>query len=159
VVNLELESEHPERISHYELFLDGVRSNVNPREGVVHFDAASLSEGYHELRIVAIAAGSIESQSRRIIPFVVDVHGGLIDFSVDQTQVSPQGTISVTATASTPGEIAVELNGRRVGTIPRSGETASISAADLGTGTCRLMATAPIDGKRVQSLPVTILIQ
>jgi uncharacterized protein (TIGR03790 family) len=158
-IELRLEAKEPERIARYALFLDGVRSNVNPREGRFQFDTSKIADGFHELRVVAIAAGPIETQSRRILPFFVDQSGGKVELSVERTDVELAGELTVSARAQTSGSISVYHNGRVVGTIAQSGQSVAIRADQLGAGHCRLIAAAPIDGKRVQSKPVEVAVK
>ena len=158
-VILEVTTADPSKVDHYELFLDGIRSGINPRLGKVNFDANKISDGHHELRIVAIASGPIETRSRKIIPFVVDQHGGSIEFSVNQAEVAVTDEIKFTATSKSLGEISIFQNGRLIAAIAKSGQSVLIPAAKLGTGKSEIFASAPIDGKRVQSQPVTIAIK
>ncbi len=158
-VMLEVTTANPARIDHYELFLDGIRSGINPRLGNFNFDADKISDGHHELRIVAVASGPIETRSRKIIPFIVDHHGGLVELVVEQGEVGEIGEIKLTAHSKSLGEIAIFQNGRSVGSIAKSGQSVVIPAAKLGKGKSQLIAIAPIDGKSVQSQPVTISVK
>jgi hypothetical protein len=102
----------------------------------------------------------LETQSRVIIPFVVDHGEGLVELTADQTSVPAGGQIEFTAQAiNAVGEIQLRQNGRTVGTIAGSGQSARIAASDLGVGTSQLIAAATIQGQVVQSVPVTVTVQ
>jgi hypothetical protein len=159
-MRLEVKTDDQARIDHFELFLDGVRSNVAPRVGRFSFDAAKISSGHHELRIVAVAAGPLETQSRMILPFVVDHGNGLVELTADQTAIDAGGQVEFTADAKDAvGPIELRQNGRLVGTIAASGQSIRVSGSQLGAGASRLIATATIQGQLVQSVPVTVSVK
>ena len=54
-------------------------------------DTAPLPDGFHELRVVAVAAGPIETQGRIIVPVKTDNHGHTIEFTAT---LEPDGTAS-----------------------------------------------------------------
>jgi uncharacterized protein (TIGR03790 family) len=155
-VGLTVSTNEPDQIDHYELFLDGLRSNVNPRIGKFNFDADKISDGYHELRIVAVANRPLETQSRKIIPFFIDQNGAKVTLSVDRAIVSAQAEMEITATAETVGPISIYQNSRVIGTIEKSGQPIRVPAAKLGAGHSRIYAVAPINGVNIQSEPLSV---
>ena len=55
-----------------ELFIDGLRySTVKPGEPLT-LDTTTLSNGLHELRVVALEASRIQSQGRQIVTLEVE---------------------------------------------------------------------------------------
>ncbi len=158
-VNVQVNTQDATKIAHYELYLDGVRSNISPPTGNFSFDADKIPDGYHELRIVAIAAGPLETQSRKVIPFVVDHDAPTVQLVLDQTQVSLSGEIQITAEAPSTEAISIFQNSRLVGSVSKSGESIRILGSTLGAGTSQLIAAASIQGLRVQSEPVTVSVQ
>lgn len=59
------------QIDRFELFVDGRRQGSAYPGHVLPLDTASLEDGYHEVRVVAIERSDIESQGRAIIPLRV----------------------------------------------------------------------------------------
>ena len=55
-----------------EIFIDGRLYAPAPTDKPLTLNTTKLSEGHHELRIVAIAPDAIESQSRVVLPFSVN---------------------------------------------------------------------------------------
>jgi len=55
-------------VARFELFVDGRRHSTCAAGGEMKLDAAKLPAGYHELRVVAIAADSLETQGQCVVP-------------------------------------------------------------------------------------------
>ncbi|MCA9264837.1 MAG: hypothetical protein KDA60_13350, partial [Planctomycetales bacterium] len=62
-------------VEHFELFIDGRRLAEQPPGTPFVFDSTQLADGYHELRVVAVSASSVESQGRLILPIQTQNHG------------------------------------------------------------------------------------
>ena len=62
-------------VERFELFVDGLLTAGCPAGGTIELDTTRLADGYHELRIVAIEAGLIQSQGRRIVTVITANHG------------------------------------------------------------------------------------
>src|SRR5690606_2457908 len=58
-------------VDHYELFIDGRRAGAYPQGQEIEIDTMALTDGWHEVRVVAIAAGPMQTQGRAIIPIQV----------------------------------------------------------------------------------------
>jgi hypothetical protein len=160
LTQVEIKSQDASRIEHFELYLDGVKSGTTPKTGRFSFDADQISDGYHELRIVAVASGPLETRSRVIIPFFVDQKGGSVQLIANATTISRSGEVLITAeSAGAVGEISVRQNDRTVAKISESGKSVRVAASTLGVGTSRLMGSATIGGQRVQSEPITVTVE
>lgn len=159
IVNLEIRSQDESEIGHFELFLNGVRSNITPEVGKFSFDADKIPGGFHELRVVAVAAGPLETRSRAIIPFWVEREGQTVELRLDHDQMPASGEVTATVDGPTSEPILIYQNSRLVGTIANSGESVRIAGTTLGAGKIQLYAVAAIDGKRVQSAPVAVVVQ
>jgi hypothetical protein len=66
-------------VERFELFLDGLRIAECKPGGTLSRDTTPLADGHHELRVVAIGPGPIESQGRQIVPVRLDNHGRQIE--------------------------------------------------------------------------------
>ena len=60
------------KVDRFELFVDGRRNRTAKPGERLALDTNKLGDGRHELRVVAIEAGPIQSQGRRIIPVNVE---------------------------------------------------------------------------------------
>ncbi len=147
-----------ETLGSIELFVDGIRVAVFPRDVPVALDTRRLPDGYHELRIVGIANTLVANQSRRIFPVQVANRGEALPLTVRSSQVRLGGDVLVeTPTRDHPVEIF--QNSRRVATIPAGQFQAAIPSAQLGAGAVQLSAVSRTRGRTVHSAPVTVEIE
>lgn len=123
------------RVDHFELFIDGWRRTTCRPDETLEFDTTLLADGYHELRVVAVEAGPIQSQGRWITPIATVNHGRKITASVTPTETVRPGKPLV-VTADSPGsiEIAVLHNSHLVGKITGQQGQVEIDPATLGFG-------------------------
>jgi hypothetical protein len=147
------------RVGKFELFVDGrVVARSDPGKAI-SLDTTNLSDGYHELRIVGIEEGAIETQGRAVAPIMVDNRGAKLEITV-----TPRGSVSATAmlrvSVRQPGAtaIAIRQNSRQLARVEGEAGDVEIAAADLGRGPTALQAisdgTAP-----ASSAPVSLEIQ
>ena len=126
-------------VDRFELLIDGWRRATCRPGQPLEFDTALLGDGYHELRVVAVQTGPIQSQGRRIFSFSTANHGRKITASV-----APRGTVRagkpLVVTADSPGSIGIAVlhNSRLVGRIPGQQGQVEIDPAKLGFGPVRL---------------------
>lgn len=132
-----------DQVDRFQLFVDGASIGVCPAGGTLSLDTARLPDGYHELRVVAVAAGAIETQGRLILPVSTANHGGTIEVSLQ-----PAGTVrwdqSLTVSVNAPDALAVVIqqDSRRVGMIQGAQGRLTISPRELGSGPVALKAVA-----------------
>ena len=131
------------KVGHFELFIDGWRRAACKPGEPLQFDTATLADGYHELRVVAVETGLIASQGRKIFSVSTDNHGRKITASA-----APAGTVRiatpVVVTADSPDSIAMVVlhNSRVVGQIKSASGKVEIKPAMLGYGPVRLRVVA-----------------
>ena len=77
---------HGAAVDRLELFVDGVRWGACKPGENFPLNTASLADGYHELRAVAVGPRPIESQGRKIIPIQVNNHDRRIEASLATPQ-------------------------------------------------------------------------
>jgi hypothetical protein len=159
IVRLTMSPADEARVDHYEVFLDGVRSQAMPKTGQMSFDAAHISDGYHELRVVAVAKGPLEHQSRQVIPFFVNNLGHSVSLELAQSEIAPQEDIVATVRGPADVEIAIEQHGRQLGKPARDGETIRFRASQLGAGISQLTAVAVVQEKSIRSQPVPVTVR
>jgi uncharacterized protein (TIGR03790 family) len=135
------EAAPPEKIGFLELFVDGrLVARFSPGR-TLQLDTSKLIDGYHELRVVAVIASSIQTRGRLILPVVVDNHGQHLALSVAPTP-NPAATDMVTLSVQQAGAtaITIEQNGRKVGRIEGDSGQVDVLAATFGRGPVALQA-------------------
>ncbi|MBN1589405.1 MAG: hypothetical protein JW888_07815 [Pirellulales bacterium] len=123
-----------ERVDHFELFVDGVRTQIAKPGEPISLDTAKLADGYHEIRIVAVGPAPIFTQGREIIWIVTANHKRTITATTPSNRVTLDGTLSVTAKSPGAKRIEIRHNGRTLGTIKGSSGSTTFKAAQLGMG-------------------------
>jgi hypothetical protein len=124
---------------HFELFVDGVRVAKCDPGKTLPLDTATLADGYHELRVVAVGSPPIESQGRQIIPIRTTNHNRTIQASL--VGRGPwRADQPLTIDASSPGSIGIAaMHGSKVvGRVDSDKGKIVIPASTLGAGPVRI---------------------
>ncbi len=154
----------PGKIERFELFVDGRRMSWTPAGGSLTWDSTADGDGYHELRVVAIEEGPIETQGRAILPLVANNKKRTALFST-----SPAKTVRwdepLKVTAKLPGvsDVIVMHNMRTVGKIAGDQGEVEINPRLLGTGPVTLYAAGLLPGggsvNRFNATPVRLTVE
>jgi hypothetical protein len=125
-----------------------------PGEDLV-WNSATECDGHHELRVVAIAAGPIETQGRAIVPVTVDNQGKTAILATrPEKNVRWGEVLQVAAKAPGAKQIHVLNNGRALGTIQGAEGQLKVDPRTLGLGPVSLHAIALFgDGALERVLP------
>jgi uncharacterized protein (TIGR03790 family) len=129
------------RVGSLELFVDGrIVARFAPGQAP-QLDTTKLSDGYHELRVVAVNSDAIESRGRVILPVIVDNRGGNVELSASPLS-GVTATDVVKFSVRQPGatSIVIRQNGRQIAQIKGEAGDASVLAATLGRGPVMLTA-------------------
>ncbi len=123
-------------------------------------DTSSLTEGWHEIRVVAYEASKVRTQGFAAINVKVDNHAGEVALSGPST-VDYEANHAFTASVSgIDGVASVEIRtlGRVLATLPASGGSASIPGRALShLGTNQIFAVAVLNnGQRAWSDPLLV---
>jgi hypothetical protein len=163
-VTLKPEARFPKeaQVARFILFVDGRRCGSSvPGEDLV-WNSATECDGHHELRVVAIAAGPIETQGRAIVPVTVDNQGKTAILATrPERNVRWGDVLQVAAKAPGAKQIHVLNNGRALGTIQGAEGQLKVDPRTLGLGPVSLHAIALFgDGalERVLPLPVQLTV-
>jgi hypothetical protein len=140
-----------------ELFVDGRLAARSPPGRALALDTTKLSDGYHELRLVGVGLGPIETQGRLIVPIVVRNGDTKLEFKVAPMKTSPTGKFMVTVRQAGANAITIRQNSREVARVEGEGGDAELSAATLGRGPTTLQAFSEGDAPMV-SAPLQIQI-
>ncbi len=132
-LTLNIDSEQLDAIGSIEVFIDGVRVMVAPPSSPIQINSRELPDGYHELRVVAIKNDLIATQSRKIMPILIDNNGERVSISLKSKSVGVSDNI-VVQTEPRPEPVDIYHNFRKLATIAPGKESAAIPAAKIGAG-------------------------
>ncbi len=145
------------RIARYELFIDERRVGTCLPGGKFDLLAGKLSEGHHELRVVAVSAGLIETRGLLIVPFQTVRHGWRLEVTPSPAKTVPlSGSLELTAKLADATRIDFYHNGRLVARIDGAEGEVSIPYAKLGLGPIRIqpvgiVKSAPVRGRPIET--------
>lgn len=129
----------PAEVDHFALFVDGLRRGRCGAGETLLLDTATLADGYHELRVVAVEAGPIQTQGRAILAITTANHGATVEASVTPSgKVAADQRLVVSAASPEAIGIAVMHNSRLLGRIAGSRGTLEIDTSQLGLGPVEL---------------------
>ncbi len=129
----------------FELLADGRRvAACKPGEALA-LDTATLADGHHALRVVAVAANAAESQGSRVVPVVVSNHGRkLVLIAPRETTVPWDRPLTLGARLVGAAEILLYHNARPIGTLVGEQGQLELDPRRLGQGRVRIHAVATL---------------
>ncbi|MCP4078635.1 MAG: hypothetical protein GY819_15545 [Planctomycetaceae bacterium] len=145
-------------IRHFEIFLDGIKGNrtIAPGEKL-KIGLKSLTDGYHEIRIVALDKTMIRTKASQTIGFEVNATGKYVNLAAtgnDKYQLSR--TITLEAETNVGDQIEIYQNSRSLGSISGQKGSLTLDCSLLGQGPSRLQAVVMDGGKRISSPPLEV---
>ena len=147
------------KVERYEMFYDGVFLGVVPNPDKIAVATDAMSDGYHELRIVAVSASPIAKTRSKKLGFIFNGTGETVDLEIKKPRGRLGGEIVGRATSSISGRIEIRHNMRTLATV-KSGNAFRIPVSQIGLGNSKLQAVGTLGrGTLVQSSPVEIQIQ
>lgn len=146
------------KVAIFDFFIDGCLVHRMKPGSIFEFDTKKIPDGFHELRLVGIAANSLQTQARIIVPFTVNNHG--YDFTVKSSkpEIAYNAVCTISAASKNAREIRFLHNGRVVGKIAGAEGQVKIPGAKLGPGIITLYPMALIgenEANRIIGKPVT----
>jgi len=143
----------------FSLFVDGRRFARKAGGRPLQLDTRSLADGYHELRIVATESSPVECQGRKIVPVIVDNHGGQVELNASAYEaVSAADELKLSATCAGAAGILILHGSEILARIAGAEGTATVQAGELGLGPVRLQAVA-LGKRQIFSKPVELVVQ
>lgn len=147
-------------IAAIEIYLDGRFADRRPGLNPVVFESAKVTDGYHELRLVAIATGLIQSRQTLKFPIWVNNRGESVTLSADRTALDVEETIALEATTTLSGPVQLVRGGEILAERESGAAPFSLPAAKLGRGEVELHAVSRDQrGREVRSLPLKLEIR
>ena len=118
-------------------------------------DTRNLADGVHELRLVAVAAGPMESRSQHTWPIRVSHHGLEVSLRAERAALSYGEAFSLSGEAAGASSVRLYQGRRLLATAPvREGFwQASVASSTLGEGEVRLWAEARHAGGHLARSP------
>jgi hypothetical protein len=149
-------------IDRYELYVDGRRMDTTRVDGRIEWDSAAESDGFHELRVVAIDSGPIETQGRAIAGVTSANHGHTIRATASADTVRWGQSLKIHVAAPGMQELVV-LHGTRVlGKTTGPEGDVEINPRVFGLGPVQLQAVGSAGStaaQRVWSAPIEINVE
>ncbi len=154
------------KIGRYDMFVDGLRLAAKPPGESFIIDTAGLSDGWHEIRIVAVTADMVATQGNLITGITVNNHGQKIG-AVCALAVVNKAILGdkVPFNVRLPGakKIGIFHNARELAAIEGATGIIKIDTRRLGLGTVHLKAIGVIEanGKTVSvsSAPMRLAVE
>lgn len=142
-------------IHHFEIFIDGKLINTIGEESVFRIELEKLSEGYHDLRAVAVADSPTAATTSKHLEFFVRTKGNSVKLVSNNKTIKLGMPITIEAIASGNHAVKIIHNSRVVASI-KSGSSGEIDSKLLGQGHSKLCGIIQVNGKEVSSVPVSI---
>ncbi|HEY5312221.1 MAG TPA: TIGR03790 family protein, partial [Pirellulales bacterium] len=138
----------PATANRVQWFLDGHRMAISSPIDRIALDSATLADGYHELRAVAIDDTEVETQGRAILPFVVDAQHRPVELTALTRTPRWDQALKLSCRATGADRILICQQTRVLAQV--AGEQASLEIAPqaLGLGPVRLEALATYPGQQ-----------
>ena len=151
-------------VGQWELFVDGKRQSITAPGEPLTLNTADLSDGYHDLRVVAVTSDAIQTQGQARLTIVVNNQGHMAYSKVLDGSVSYGRMAKVQAKAPGAKSLMLTHNGRAVATVEGESGTFEVDTRILGTGTVTLQAIGLLDSKGgpasfVYCPPVELIVQ
>lgn len=142
-------------IRHFKIFIDGKLIDTIGEESAFRIELKKLSEGYHDLRAVAVADSPAAATTSKQLEFFVRTKGNSVKLVSNNKAIELGMPITIEAIASGHQAVKIMHNSRVVANI-KSGSSGEIDSKLLGQGHSKLYGIIQVNGKEVSSVPVSI---
>lgn len=150
------------RVGRLELWVDGRRRATAAPEQPLAWDTTVEDDGPHEVRVVAVEAGPIETRSSGTGTRVVANAGRSVTLSAAKPRLALDGEAALGGKAADALEVEIRCGARVLATVPVKGGSfkASVPAALLGLASPPLVARARwAAGPRALSAPLALEVE
>lgn len=143
-----------------ELYIDGQLITKKPVAKKFRFDSKVIPDGYHEIRVVAIADNLLATTGRVVLPVFVDNHGYKVELSTDRKAFEDSDDVTFKIRSNYGERIVLKQNFRKLAESKGKEVEFTVPASQLGRGPIRLTAVAYDDkGIPVTSVPLELEIR
>ena len=151
-------SDSPVIVRGVEFYMDGKLVSRLEKTNGFSINTADIADGYHELRIVAVAQNSVETQGRVIIPFFVSNRKQEVTLKLQEGPTGLDDTVKLDVLSNFGEKIDLLHNGRVIASANERKSTFEIAARELGRGPVQLFARATMGHKEVYAQPVSFTV-
>ena len=149
-------------IDRLELYVDGFYSGTTTNSGTLSLNTATLSDGYHQLRLVAVNNAESAGEASIIRTVVVSNDGRSVSATGGSIDAGTNRTVSVSVSSAagsgTLSRIELRHLGRSLGQIAAGSGNISLDATKLAYGTNSVKPVAVFsDGEEVAGAPVNVI--
>jgi hypothetical protein len=153
-------AENSPAVGGLEVYLDGQLAVRHPGLQEIRFDAGKMSDGHHELRIVAVDTTPIQTRGRLVIPFAVDNAGQRIELTCGRPEVDINESLTFQVTSTVGTAVDLLHAGEPVGKLDAASGEIRVEAVRIGRGPATVTAVARDEkGRAVASAPLAITIR
>ena len=149
----------PVRVRGIEFYMDGKLISRLERTGGFSFNSGDIADGYHELRIVAVAENSVETQGRVIVPFFVSNQNQEVTLERQSNSTRLEDTLTFAVSANCGERIELLHNDRVLAKSDARQATFEVPASTLGRGPVQLIARAIQGDVEISSQPVAFTVE
>lgn len=135
-------SKSPVAVRGMQLLVDGRLVHAQSNLEMFVFDTSGLSDGYHELRFVAVANNLIETTNSVVIPIDVNNQGRQVTLSSRHKDFLETDKVKLSASSNFGEQIGLVHNGRMIAQESGQNVEFEIDASLLGRGPVRVEAVA-----------------
>ena len=154
------DSASPVPVSRLTMFVDGVPVHRAPMKEAIPFDTRGMTDGYHEIRIVAVAKNRLETIGSTAIPVIVNNRNILTKLETQFDKMNVTDNITFTAKSNYGDSITLMHNGRALAKEDGRDVKFKVPASLLGRGPVKVEAIAiSSSGKGVASMPLEMTIE
>ncbi|MEO2048781.1 MAG: TIGR03790 family protein [Pirellulales bacterium] len=149
------------KVKRFELFVDGLRTQLCKPGAAFQLDTTAMADGYHEVRVIAIEDTPIETQGRWVGWVNVKNGKNALQMTLSPaSRILADGELKISITSTTSAAVAITHNGRELGLIKKGQGNIRVQASKLGKGPVTIQAkTKPAPGQTnagLTSRPVSI---
>ncbi len=157
LLTAEAEAGEPERsVGRIEVLVDGRRRAITRSGALFELDTRGLSDGWHDLRLVAFEDHALQNQGRWVGEIEVDNMGRGVELTLDEDLLPTIAQLELRARGGPAFELRLWQDDRIVAAFPGARASISLTADLLGAGPQRLQAEALYaDGSMARSRPVS----
>jgi uncharacterized protein (TIGR03790 family) len=146
-------------VGKFDLYIDGVWNSTVASGAAITLDTTTFQDGYHELRLIAIASDAIESQVQLILPIHFNNRNQHV--SLKPPIVQPGKPTFLAASLAGAKRLVLECNGHQLASADGDVKAFPLDAAQMGAGPVMLQVIGIVDvgghEERIASDPVRIL--
>ena len=142
-------------IDHFEIFVDGLLNEQIDEGTPFLIDLSKLSEGYHDLRAVAVSDSPAAACTSKQLEFFVRTKGDNVKLVADKKPIDLGLPITIEAVASGNQSVKIMHNSRVIANV-KSGASVEIDSKLIGQGHAKLYGVIQVSGKEISSVPVSI---